>query len=215
MMLRIFLATSLIGCAGCSDSALSKEDVATFDGADTGMMDTDDVDEDTPPPDAWTARATLAITDGAPSLDGAAVTIDLVATGDETPVDCPVQLDVSGLVASTPPEAADGAVYAWWTLPIVPVDDDTCAVAGLPEIVGIGIGTLHPDQRARLGAYGYDDVADSIFGAYLSTGDEAVYAFGFAGTADDLLGDDAAADPPPDGVYAVQPLFLFALPESD
>lgn len=206
-----FLCFPFLLLAGCSDSALSNE-LAPADDSSTRLTGNDDTgveDDDTsaPPAPAWyVVRADLGLTNGAPVADGATVTVDVI-DADLERVNCIVELAVDGIVAT----AVDGAdaTTVWWEVPVAPLE---APCATLPDELLLGVGAMHPDVRARLGSVGNDDIADSLYGAYLAL-DGEVAAFGYAGTASDLLGDDVAVVPPPDGLYRLSPLYLVPLPE--
>jgi hypothetical protein len=197
----------LILLGGCVDQSLSK---GSFDpeAADNGTEDTSFVaPEDTGPetvPAFYAVSATLTVLAGLPTTDGAEVTLEVV-DADLQRTDCTVPLDTTGIVAGT----SSAGVPLWWELPVVA--DDACAT--LPESISLGIGTLDADVRARLGTVDHEDVADSLYGAYLRVEGGEVWAFGYAGTDADLAGDAPAEDPPGDGTYALAPLYLAELPE--
>jgi len=194
------------GASGCSSNALKGAADSAFDVSDTGAGDSSDQDTAPPPEPSWfTPRAVIDVVAGVPSLSQLSV---IVVDVDMTTVVCELAQDPSLAVVGTPPEAD---VALWLVEPLTPGEDDC---AELPSPVGIGIGTLPADVHAQLGPSGLDDVADSLFGAYVRAPEadtEDVAAFGYAGTTDDLAGDDAAALPPPDGQYVLNPLFLLKL----
>ncbi|MFN7143837.1 MAG: hypothetical protein ACK4YP_08690 [Myxococcota bacterium] len=198
--------------AGCADYNMSN--VKTEGASDTGdPSDAGDtaVDSDTGVglrtfPAWFVIRADLAVEDGLPSGEGASVTIDVV-DADLIRTDCVVPLVPEGITAMDAPNGDDGSL--WWQIPVTPADE---ACADLPPTLRVGVGAMHPDVRARLGSVGQDAVAESLYAAYMVyAGDVA--AFGYAGTAADLLGDDVAALPVPDGLYRLAPLYLVPLPE--
>lgn len=208
-LLLVLLPSLLAACADYALEAGKRENAADDGGGDddndSGSADT--AEDDTPPPDGWAPLATLAIVGGLPSADGAVVDVEFVSA-EEDATSCTVTLDVAAL---TPDVAADATeVWAWWEFDVVTAD---VACALLPATLGLGVGELLPDVRARLGADGYDDVADSLFGAYVRVDGGEVWTYGYAGTEADLAGDDLAAAPPPDGTYTLAPLYLLPLVE--
>jgi hypothetical protein len=201
--------------SACADYDLSNAKGEADDGsepadADTGGTTDSDPDSgmDDIVPDGWIVRADLAIVAGEPTPQDAVVLIDMVDSV-EGGIACTVALDTSGMTAGVSPDAD---VWAWWTLDVVALDEPC---AELPEAIGLGVGELLGDVRAGLGAHGYDQVAGSLYGAYLGADDGSLYVFGYAGTDADLAGDDDAATeaPLPDGLYHLAPLYVFALPE--
>ncbi len=207
-----FLFSTLLLSAGCADYALDNAELAP--GNDTArVMDTFDTGEEDPDsggeprsPAWYVVRAELAVENGAPSAQGAQVTLDVV-DADLVRTDCIVELATDGIVAGD--AATDDSVPLWWELPVVPATE-TCAL--LPETLVIGLGAMVPDVRAQLGTVDHDDIAESLYAAFLLLDGDAA-AFGYAGTVTDLLGDDAATNPPPDGLYQLAPLYLVPLPQ--
>jgi hypothetical protein len=199
----------LAACAGYDLSG--KGDLESADtGADEERDDTGPPPDDTSAPlePAWySVRASLEILGGAASGQGAAVSIEVV-DADLVRIDCVVTLTADSVRSDTP-DTETGTL--WWSMPVVP-SDETPACAPLPSTLRLGVGPLHADARARLGAVSLDDVADSLYGAWIDTGPEPA-AFGYAGTSLDLAGDGPADLPPPDGRYTLAPLYLLALPE--
>jgi hypothetical protein len=200
----------LLLCLGaCSDNSIKgsfEPGADTAAGTDPADTDTGADTEDTGAPidPVWyTVRADLAVIDGVASGEGAVLAIDVV-DADLERTDCVVTLDTSGVVAG---EATDDGVAAWWATPVTPV---ATPCARLPSTLVLGVGPLLPDIRARLGAVGQDDIADSLYGAYVQNG-AGETTFGYAATDLDLTGDDLAAIPLPDGLYHLAPLYLLAL----
>jgi hypothetical protein len=209
MRLYIFSILALAACSpgkGGDYAAPGDGDSASED-ADTDTGRDDSGDYDPVVPDGWVLRADLPIAGGVPAVDGAVVEIDAVDSV-EGQIACTVALDTTGLAAGTSPDAE--VVWAWWTIPVVPVDEPCIS---LPETLGIGVGELVGDVRAGLGADGYDEVAASLYGAFYAGDDGTLYVFGYAGTDADLAGDDDAANPPADGLYHLAPLYVLGLSE--
>lgn len=210
MTARVLVA--LGGLAGCSAYDLSdqapNDDTGAYGapGGDTADTATDDLDTgggDERPPDGWVVHARLSVVGGVAVADGADVRVVFVRG--EGDVVCNVPLDPTGVVPEASPE---DTVAAWWTVDVVPTVDPC---AELPGTLGLGVGDLHASARARLGAVGLDEVADSLFGAYAQADGGPVYVLGYAGTEGDLAGDDAAVAPPPDGTYTLAPLYVLPL----
>lgn len=208
--LRLLLLAPL--AAACADYNMSKagERAASdtgpaWDGDDTSVDSDTGVALRTFP--AWfVIRADLAVEDGLPTGEGASVTIDVV-DADLVRTDCVVPLVTEGIEAMDAPNGDDGSL--WWEIPVAPATE-TCAE--LPPTLRVGIGSMHPDVRARLGSVGQDGVAESLYAAYMVHAG-SVAAFGYAGTATDMLGDDTALLPVPDGLYRLAPLYLVPLPD--
>lgn len=211
MNLRSLLLLLAASLAGCADYALEKgapQDAEADEGGDADDSDHADTGSDEAAPNGWYPDATFGLVSGGPVADGASITVVYgdSASGDVT---CVASLDPSPLVAGDPP---DETIWAWWEGPVTTLDT---ACDGQPDTLGLGIGELHPDVRARLGAAGLDDVADSLFGAFVRVNGEDLWAFGYAGTDADLGGDDAAANPPPDGTYTLSALYLLPLLDAE
>lgn len=207
--MRFSSLLSLVVLGGCSaDYGL---DHAKEGADDTGRWvpdDTAEIDSDTgaPTDPAWyVVRADLSVVAGVASAEGAVVSVEIV-DADLQRIDCVVDLPAD-LVTAGAPDAETGVV--WWNVTVRPTKP---ACAPLPATLALGVGALHPDVRARLGTVGHDDIADSLYGALLRADADAPAVYGYAGTAGDLLGDDPATLPPPDGLYRLAPLYLLALP---
>lgn len=214
--MKLLSLLPLLGLGACADYALEATKADDRDAAgndddedveiqDTGGAADTGTDGDEPVPDGWIVQAVLGLAGGVPVADGASVRLDFVEAGDQA-VACAVGLDPTGVAGAASP---DPAIWAWWEVDVVPEDP---ACSALPDTLGLGVGELHPDARARLGAAGRDDVAASLYGAYVQVNDGPLWVYGYAGTDADLAGDDAAADPPPDGLYALLPLYVLPLP---
>lgn len=174
---------------------------------DTAFADTSD--SALPSNPAWyVVRADLSVVGGVASPEAATITIDVI-DADLERINCVVDL-ASDLVTSAGAESELDIEGVWWN---VPVRSDIAPCANLPDMLQLGVGPLHPDVRARLGTVGHDDIADSLYGAWLRADEGAVTVYGYAGTATDLFGDDAATLPPPDGLYRLAPLYVVALPD--
>lgn len=193
----------LLACAdssltsGKSESAADPADSGSTTGADTGQSD------DAPPPAWWTAGATVSLVGGAPDPATASTVFYFVAADTETP-SCEVEVASDGLVAGSPP---DPAIAVWWTLPALDPLDDPCG--WMPGSLGLGIGSLGAETRARLGDVDMEDEAAQLYGAYLQFDGGDPYAIGYAQAA---TATDAAAEVPPDDNFSLVPLFLLALP---
>lgn len=205
-----FAALALVvGASGCAESGVKASlDTASHE-LDTGNADSAS-DDSTPPADpAWfTPRAVIDLTAGVMSISQLTL---IVVDSDLVTEICDVYVDPGAGVAAAPP---DPSVAVWLDVTVVSSPED-CAT--LPAALGLGIGELPGDVRAQLGPSGLEDAADSIYGAFARAPNEAtteVSAFGYAGTAADLTGDDLATLPPPDGQYILNPLFLLRIPDS-
>ncbi len=199
-----WMACALVACS--TDNSLKASD-NTGHWNDTAGGDSLDSDSAPPAEPSWfTPRAVIDVTDGVPSLSQLTL---IVVDADLVTVVCELPQDVSAAVEATSPDAS---VSLWLNVPLTPTADDC---AQLPSPIGLGIGELPADVRAQLGPSGLSDVASSLLGAFTRAPDDEtsdVSAFGYAGTPDDLAGDDVATLPPPDGQYVLNPLFLLHLP---
>lgn len=197
--------------AGCSENALSAKENGS---PDTGGGDVDTATADdtgtTPPAaePAWFAlSALLPVAAAQPVTKGVTVTLSVESDPPGEPL-CEVTPTLFGVEGGVPPDAS---IAVWWEMSLVAASP--CAT--LPGRLELGIGALHPDVRARLGSLDLDVVADSLFGAYARVDGGEVYAFGYAATEAALSGTEPAELPPPDGAYAVVPLYLLALPAQE
>lgn len=189
-----------LGAQNGADTAAPWDTAGAGGDADTGGSDSAEL-----PPASYTLRATVTVSDGAPSVEGAAATILVVADDDAT-VLCEVPLSVDGLAVGN---SGSEDVPAWWTMEVNPT---ARACATLPTRLGFGVGVLAADAAAMLDATDLGAVSASLYGAYIREGNGPVYVYGWAGTKLDTSGDDEAALPLPDGTYTLTPLYLLALP---
>ncbi|MDP2307641.1 MAG: hypothetical protein Q8P18_16580 [Pseudomonadota bacterium] len=201
----------LVLLVGCADYDLSAGDYAKDDTAgatdadDSAVDDSADTEEATDP--AWyVVRADLTVAGGVATPDAASISVEII-DADLERISCVVAVSPDQVTAA---EAEPDSETVWWA---VPVRSANAPCATLPDTLLLGVGPLHPDARARLGSVGHDAIADSLFGAWLQADGGDITVFGYAGTASDLLGDDTAVLPPPDGLYRLAPLYVVPLPE--
>lgn len=197
---------------GCSESNIFAQEGATGGendaSADSGADATEDTDSEDEGPAVWyTLEATLRIDAGAASLDGAEGRL-VVAGAELDRRDCSYLAEGAITVGSIP--AVEERIDAWWEFDISAVSD--CAFPGLPKSLGVGIGALSPEVRARLGTVDQEDAADRLQGAWLSNdGGVTVFPFGYA----DAGSEEEATEPAADGLYELVPLLLLAIPPED
>ncbi len=111
-------------------------------------------------------------------------------------------------LAATAPTSE--SIYTYWTF-TVPAHNGCEGVTGTPARLGIGIGVLDPEVRARLGTVDLDGQADELWGAWLVADDNEPFPFGYAQGAGGVVADG----PPPDGSYTLEPLLLLRLYETE
>ena len=192
--------------SACSDNAISgnadpKDTATDGTGGDDTAEDTGSIEDPATP--AWYAvNAVVTLTGGAPDPSTASVEVEVVDE-DLVRIDCTVALDPSALTGAAVPS---DDVYTWWTLPVTPLEDP-CTT--LPTTIELGLGTLDPEVRARLGSVDLDDVAEQLWGAWMRVDGGDLWATRYATAAS---GPDAASMPPPDDTYTLVPLFLVPLP---
>lgn len=197
---------------GCSESNLFAQEGATGGendaGEDTAADAAEDTDSEDLEPAVWyTLEATLRIDAGAASLDGAEGRL-VLAGAELDRRDCSYLAEGAITVGSIP--AVEERIDAWWEFDISTVAD--CAYPGLPKRLGVGIGALDAEVRARLGTVDQEDAADRLQGAWLSNdGGVTVFPFGYAEAGSAEVADVPAAD----GLYALVPLLLLAIPPED
>lgn len=201
----LLLACSAAESNLAPESGEADRDIASTDetGADSGSTDGED---DHVEAVFYSVRATLRVAEGAASTEDAAVAVAL-AGADQADAGCVVELAVDDLAAA---EAQEG-ILVGWTLPVV-VGEETCGVTAFPATLTLGLGALDPEVRARLGAAGVEEPAESLFGAYLAVDGGESYAIGYA---TDGSAEDAAATGLRDGLYRFEPLLLVRLPAAE
>ncbi len=200
------LCCSLLGA--CSDLSLNAKGAAEDAGTnETGHGADMDTATDSAVDASWYApAAALSVVDGAAVTADAAVRLRL-ADADRTDLECDLVLPVDDLVVTTSPAAA---IAFWWELAISIAGASECARMSLPVQIGLGIGPLDPEVRARLGTVGREDEADGMYGAFARIDGGEVIAIGYAAPEDTSL---EATDPPVDGDYELEPVFLLPAPD--
>lgn len=209
MCTMIYLSLMLLGACSNDGSLFGPtsdaSDSAGAEAQDTGSDSTDTADAG--PPAWFTFAGRLPMVSGAAEVEGAEGR--LVLAGSELDRrDCAPIL-ASAITTDVNP-AVEASLYAWWQFDLSDLGD--CAAEGLPARLGVGIGELHPEVRARLGTVDREDDADALYGAWLSDDEgSTVFAFGYA----DAGSEEEASAPPPDGLYELVPLLLLPLPPQD
>lgn len=192
----------LIGCAEYSvDGAKNLAAEASYDA--TSTMDSA-ASQEMPIPAYFALRGSLQVGETGPEAGGE-LGIEVVGDDLET-VLCEVPLSLRGMVGSGSDDVEMGG---WWTLE-VQASETPCAV--LPETLGLGVGVLTADVKARLGAVGREGQESSLFGAYVQVDSGDIFSFGYAGTGENLDQNAPATLPLLPGAYLLAPLYLLALP---
>lgn len=198
----------LFSLFSCADFSLAAKNEAT-DGAgnDTAREGDADTATDAAEDAVWYAPAAfLSVVAGQAVTDGASVRLRL-ARADRTDIHCDLDLSVSGLAVATSP---DPAIAFWWELPITGSGTSDCARITLPAKLGLGVGPLDPEVRARLGTVDREDEADGLSGAFARIDSGDVVAIGYAAPEDTSI---EATNPPADGDYDLEPVFLLPAPD--
>ncbi|GDX78490.1 hypothetical protein LBMAG42_03010 [Deltaproteobacteria bacterium] len=212
-MFAFLIPMLALGALGCTDSALStdfagngSDTAAEADSNDSGQ-DEDSADE--LPTAAWySLQGTVAIRDGAAAAEGLSLHF-VLADAALNAWDC-AEMEVSSLqVVDPPPPDLGVELHAWWTLTVP--QDTSCRETGLPLELGFGIGELSPEVRARLGTVDLEDAAERLYGAWMVADGAEPFPFGYAEGA----AVESTDGPPPDGVYALEPLLVVALPPEE
>lgn len=198
--------------AACSEDGLFTVDGAGAEnGADSASAEhagANGLDTGYAGPAVWyTFAASLPIVEGAPSLEGATGRV-VLADGELDRRDCAPVASTAITVGEVP--EVDETLFVWWQFDLTELGE--CATPGLPSRLGVGIGALDAEVRARLGTVDRENDADKLYGAWLSTDDGlSVFPFGYA----DAGSVDAATAPAPDGTYELVPLLLLPLPPTE
>ena len=193
------LGIAVAALAGCEEYSVNNKALEASADFDSGDESADTASTDSAPVPGWFAiSATLSVELGAAGAGVGTVRVDVVDTSGSA-VLCGADLSAGW-------EGVEGEAAAalWWTLTV----DGADLCAALPEL-RLGIGALLPDARARLGAVGVPTGA-AVYGAYVDVGVGADI-FGYAARPEDLAGEGEAVLPPPDGQYALEPLYLIPL----
>jgi len=128
--------------------------------------------------------------------------------------------DFPEVVSFEAAEVPDPLVYHWVALDLA---DDSGACIGaerVPRQMVIGLGELYEPIVPGVEQHGLGDVRDSLYGSYASFEapvgdglDGTTFAYGYAGTEQDRLGETEAvsAGPLPDGSYQITAWYLFQI----
>jgi hypothetical protein len=199
----------LLGCSPAQDkgaAAVSLDSGLTGGdgmGGDGGL----DSGPAAPGPAWWVARGTFVLSGG----QAAAVTVEIDVKDEDLAPFCAVSAASVGVVEVQP--APDDAVYLWLDVTDIAWAGSCVAQGGAPAGVGLrfGVGALHPDVQAVVGASADTALgasAGAFNGAYVQAG-AVPYAVGVAGPAAAWEGVGAPADgaPLPDGEWRWQALY--------
>ena len=192
-------------------------------GGDTGAglddEDTGDNDESEPSAPAWFAMHGKVVLD-----EGVLVAMDLSLdlypgeTSEGVIEGCTVT--VEGLDWENSEPLPDAQIYTWWKFLDMLVTTDACDVSDrLPQNFYLGLGALHPDLAPELVALEMEQPEQFLYSAFASfadpsaDGQQDIYAFGVAGTQENLDQDSevAEAGPLPGGTYLISAVYLFPL----
>lgn len=210
----------LAGLIACADKGAEDAAADTGGGADdTGWAgDSDDADT----AEEEIAEATWFLLRGEVELlagEPAALRLWVSGLPDDGEAICSEELSIEASL--TLAEVPDPVVYHWWELQVGALEGDCVDHLTLPGTLRLGLGALHPQLVPGLERHELREVEDSMYGSYASFeapwGDGlagTTYAFGFAGTAQDMAGDAPAVGvaPMPDGSYEITGWYPFKLP---
>lgn len=212
--LAVVIAGGLVACSGAGMTN-ARLDSATGDPTGDSGPDTDDSGE-------LLADAAWFALDGEVELiDGSAsvATINIRFLADEVG-EGTLCTDAFEVLAMQPRDVPDPLVFHWWDVVIDPSSGACAGAERLPSSLRFGLGELYPQVVAGVDQHGLGDVKDSLYGSYASFDapvgdgvDQTTYAYGYAGTEGDRLGETVAveAGPMPDGLYLVTAFYLFEL----
>ena len=114
----------------------------------------------------------------------------------------------------------DTQIYTWWKFLEMQVLSDPCELRqSLPEHFYLGLGALLPELTPELVALEMEQPEHYLYSAFASfeeldtEGQQDVYAFGFAGTQENLdqVSEVVQAAPLPGGTYLISAVYLFPL----
>lgn len=234
-MRHIAFLLTLLSLAACSDSGFSNaRGTDDMNGAPEG--EDDDLDEDPTEdhPQFLAVDGQLDITEASVDLELSSVTItffdaaglpwrDDTMETDEEPARCDFGLLA---VSDGPPRDAEATpLVAWWTLTLVPLDDEACpwsvptpealTSSAEPQLV-LGFGAVEQALRGPMTSSGLDPDLP-VYGLYTLFPDgrgDSEWTFGIAGTADQREGEgEASLDAPlAPGSYQLSSLVLLPVP---
>lgn len=209
--MAFWLSLVLVGCSAADSAAGGGRAVdsglaggAAGDGS--GALDSGPAE---PLPTWWVAHGAFRVAAG----EASAVSLEIeVQDADLNPF-CAVAAAGVGVIEVQP--TPDPSVYLWLEAVDLQWSGDCLAVGGAPAGPGLrfGVGALHPDVRAVVGAAADTALgarAEAFNGAFLQAGEGApAYAVGVAGptAAWEGVGAPVAAAPLPDGDWRWQALY--------
>lgn len=158
----------------------------------------------------WRLSAALSLKQGAPLAAKNALTIELLGSKDESL--CVRELSLQS-AEDWPLDSA--SVLAAWKLTPEPADI-LCGLYETPldESIVLGIGEMHPDIQAAIGAIASLDAEAPLNGAYMVTLDqpEVIYVYGVSGLVSAYAGEGEIASQLPleDGSWLLEPVYRFS-----
>ncbi len=184
----VLFVALLVACSSSQerkDTVRASDDVASAAAYDTGAW-TEGSGEDaeaSAEPQSWAMSGSIVVRGGVILETSSGVTATVVDTQGAALCQQRMAIMASQRVSSIP----DGDVDVWWTFGLEELEQSTCDQVGvegpLGDMIGFGIGPLHPEVEAVLGSEAADGPAGgvAVWSTFASIGpDSPVWVFGIA-----------------------------------
>jgi hypothetical protein len=172
--------------------------------------------DDTDAPVAWELAGQLVLDADVIVEDESTLHVQLITA--EREVLCETTVSVETATAMGAAQYPEDTLVGWWRFFVETPKPDGCFAEEydfpVPVPMLLGIGPMHPEIRAAVGADPELDSVDALNGVYASMdGGETLWVFGVIGTEDayeGLVGPEEAA-PLSDGIWTIEPVYSFPL----
>jgi hypothetical protein len=157
----------------------------------------------------WRLSAGLLLQDGSPVPKDSTLLVELLTEDGESL--CVQELTIEVV---EPIEAPSELIMSWWGLTPTPLKQ-FCGVydTPLPDSLRIGVGSMHPEILAAIGAISAIEDPTLLNAAYATISDDGpLLVYGVAGTPEayEGLGEVVVEAPIPDGLWNLKPVYQFS-----
>jgi len=205
-----------IGCsAGKADRAIDSGAAEPAIDADEGTFDGDDPSTEVAPL-AWELGGQL-ILDSDVIVEGTSQ-LEIRLIGEDLSVLCDDIVEVETATAMNASQYPESTLVGWWRIFVGDPTPNGCFTDEyefpVPVPLLVGIGPMHPEIVAAVGAVPSLGDVDALNGVYTSMdGGETVWVFGVIGTQDayDGIAGPEESAPLSDGAWTIEPVYSFPL----
>ena len=217
MCFRAVVFVVFLGCASSKEGAFSSaDDAASTEAADEGDMSFDEA-EAIEEPVAWELAGSVVLDAGVIVEDSSLLTVHLLS--EQRTVLCEGEATIETATAMGAAQfPQEDELVGWWRLFVEPVGGVGCFKDEydfpVPVSMLFGIGPMHPEIIAAVGADPELDQVDGLNGVYGSMDDgQTIWVFGVIGTEDAYAGVSGPEEAAPlsDGTWTIEPVYSFPL----